>query len=125
MIILAEAGSGKSIELEEQARALITAGECAFHATVKNVASYGLATAIGRPAAARLAEWQLGNRIAWFLIDSVDEAKLDHIRLRQAPIGSLATKSTFSLFGDPFAGERIDGRSIEGRQRASDGGRAP
>jgi hypothetical protein len=84
VIVLAEAGSGKSRELEEQAAQLNTAGEFAFHATVRNVANEGLTSALGHAAAKRFKEWRSSDKIAWFFIDSVDEAKLDHIRLVDA-----------------------------------------
>lgn len=84
VILLAEAGSGKSRELEERARQLLVAGQFAFHATVQNVAKEGLAGAIDGPSRARLAVWQNSVRTGWFFIDSVDEAKLDHIRFVDA-----------------------------------------
>ena len=54
VILLAEAGSGKSRELEERAKQLVASGEFAFHATVQNVAKEGLAGALDGPSRARL-----------------------------------------------------------------------
>jgi hypothetical protein len=84
VILLAEAGSGKSRELEERAKKLADGGEFAFHATVQNVAKDGLDGALDAQARARLEEWKNSEAIAWFFIDSVDEAKLDHIRFVDA-----------------------------------------
>ena len=84
VILLAEAGSGKSRELEERAKKLADGGEFAFHATVQNVAKEGLLGALDANARARLEEWKNSEATAWFFIDSVDEAKLDHIRFVDA-----------------------------------------
>lgn len=84
VVVLAEAGSGKSRELEEQAKRLTSAGEFAFHATVQRVAEEGLSKALRAAGAAKLQEWRNSDQVAWFFIDSVDEAKLDHIRFGDA-----------------------------------------
>lgn len=84
VILLAEAGSGKSRELEERAKRLDMSGEYAFHATVQNVAKEGLAQALDGPSRTRLEAWQNSEATGWFFIDSVDEAKLDHIRFTDA-----------------------------------------
>lgn len=84
VIILAEAGSGKSRELEERAKKLVDGGQFAFHATVQNVAKEGLAGALDANSRVRLEEWLDSEATAWFFIDSVDEAKLDHIRFVDA-----------------------------------------
>ncbi|MER9836171.1 hypothetical protein NKJ28_14480 [Mesorhizobium sp. M0145] len=84
VILLAEAGSGKSRELGERAKRLAAAGEFAFHATVQNVAKESLAGALDGPSRARLEGWQNSEATGWFFIDSVDEAKLDHIRFVDA-----------------------------------------
>lgn len=84
VIVLSEAGSGKSRELEEQAAKLITAGEFAFHTTVQKVASDGLDAALDNDGRERLARWRDSDAVGWFFIDSIDEAKLDHIRFADA-----------------------------------------
>ena len=84
VIILAEAGSGKSRELEEQARKLREQDEFVFHATVRNVAEESLAGALGVVAREKLEAWRNSEATGWFFIDSVDEAKLDHIRFVDA-----------------------------------------
>ncbi len=84
VVILAEAGSGKTEELKSQARRLASNGEFAFYTTVQDVAREGLANAITSEDRAKLRAWQGSGQPAWFLIDAVDEAKLDGIRLEQA-----------------------------------------
>ncbi len=83
-VLLAEAGSGKSEELKEQARRLNANGQFAFYATVQNAAREGLDGAIGNAARSRLDAWRTSVEPAWFFIDSVDEAKLDKIQLDTA-----------------------------------------
>ncbi|MBL8689402.1 MAG: hypothetical protein JNL04_09890 [Rhodospirillaceae bacterium] len=84
IILLAEAGSGKSRELEARAKKLADGGAFAFRATVQNVAKEGLDVALDANSLARLEEWRNSEATAWFFIDSVDEAKLDHIRFVDA-----------------------------------------
>jgi len=76
VVILAEAGSGKTEELRAQARALASEGSFAFYTTVHNAAIEGFAESL--PDAER------GRLAAWFFIDSVDEAKLGRIQLSAA-----------------------------------------
>ena len=83
VVVLAEAGSGKSTELHEQARLSVAAGRYTFSATVQAVGGRGLASAIGM-AASTLEEWQKSDQPAWFFFDSVDEAKENNVRLDDA-----------------------------------------
>lgn len=84
VVILAEAGSGKTEELKEQARLQAAAGEFAFYATVQDVGRVGLENALRLADQERLADWRCSSKPAWFFIDSIDEAKLDSIRLERA-----------------------------------------
>jgi hypothetical protein len=90
VVILAEAGSGKTEEMKEQARLQSEAGAFAFYATVQDVGHRGLPEALRPAARQRFNSWRAGDRPAWFFIDSIDEAKLDGIRLERA-LGQLAT----------------------------------
>lgn len=83
-VILAEAGSGKTEELAEQARLQTAAGKFAFYATVQDVGSDGLDKAIRPADRLRLDAWRKSSESGWFFIDSIDEAKLDNIRLERA-----------------------------------------
>jgi hypothetical protein len=85
VVILAEAGSGKSVEMREQARRRTEAGQFAFYATVEDVGRDGLDGALAPGDRGRLASWRgKSDESAWFFVDSVDEAKLSGIRLERA-----------------------------------------
>lgn len=84
VVVLAEAGSGKTEELLEQARLQTAAGKFAFYATVQDVGRDGLEHVLRPPDRARLNAWRSGDEPGWFFIDSIDEAKLDGIRLERA-----------------------------------------
>ncbi|EEF24218.1 conserved hypothetical protein, partial [Ricinus communis] len=84
VVILAEAGSGKSVELEQRARELSMAGKFAFYATVQDVGRDGLDRALGRSAKQQLDAWRQSDQSGWFFVDSIDEAKLDNVRLDRA-----------------------------------------
>lgn len=84
VVILAEAGSGKTEELTEQARLQTSAGKFAFYATVQDVGRDGLENALRPADRERLNAWRSGDEPGWFFIDSIDEAKLDNIRLERA-----------------------------------------
>ncbi len=84
VVVLAEAGSGKSAELEEQARLQRQTGAVAFFATVEDVGRDGLDVALPSEDLARLASWRASDDAAWFFVDSVDEAKLSNVRLEKA-----------------------------------------
>jgi hypothetical protein len=84
LVILAEAGAGKTEEMREQARWRIEAGQFAFFATVEDVAADGLEGALPIGDRRRLQDWRASNETAWFFIDSIDEAKLGRVRLDRA-----------------------------------------
>ena len=84
VVILAEAGSGKTEELRAQAQALASEGSFAFYTTVQSAAVEGFAESLPEPERSRLTEWVASDKPAWFFIDSVDEAKLSKIQLRAA-----------------------------------------
>ena len=83
IVILAEAGSGKTEELTEQARLQSEAGKFAFYATVQDVGRDGLDKALRPADRQRLNAWRAGNEPGWFFVDSIDEAKLGNIRLER------------------------------------------
>lgn len=84
VVILAEAGSGKTEELAEQARQQTAAGRFAVYATVQDVGRDGLDKALRLADRQRLNAWRNNKEPGWFFIDSIDEAKLDNIRLERA-----------------------------------------
>lgn len=80
-VVLAEAGSGKSTEMEERARLIRADGRAAFYAAVEDVGRDGLDAAVGPGAGLDLAVWRTSADDAWFFVDSVDEAKSSGVRL--------------------------------------------
>ncbi len=83
VVILAEAGSGKSTEMVERARLTAGSNRYAFHATVEDVGRDGLEGALSVGEREGLAAWRASTDEAWFFIDSVDEAKTSGIRLEK------------------------------------------
>jgi hypothetical protein len=83
-VILAEAGSGKTEEMREQARVRTAAGQFAFFATVEDVDRDGLDGALSAADKSRLVSWRGSEESAWFFVDSIDEAKLGRVRLERA-----------------------------------------
>jgi hypothetical protein len=84
VVLLAEAGSGKTTEMLEQTRLQRAAGRYAFYATVQDVGRDGLAKGLGQAHRQQFDAWRASNEPGWFFFDSIDEAKLDHIRLERA-----------------------------------------
>ena len=87
VVVLAEAGSGKTDELKEQARRLSASGAFAFYSTVQDVGREGLESSVGGGVGrdrAAVTAWRASEEPAWFFVDSIDEAKLDNVRLERA-----------------------------------------
>jgi len=87
VVLLAEAGSGKSAELKEQARLVSAEGGYGFYTEVKVVAREGLDESLGASGRARFTAWKTCTEPGFFYVDAVDEAKLDRIRLGEAHHG--------------------------------------
>ncbi|HEX3884045.1 MAG TPA: hypothetical protein VHW66_15405, partial [Stellaceae bacterium] len=96
VVLLAEAGSGKTEEMREQARLRSAASQFAVYATVEDVGREGLEQALGASDRARLAAWRNTDDKGWFFVDSVDEARLGQVRfdraLRQIANGIFGTE---------------------------------
>jgi hypothetical protein len=76
VVVLAEAGSGKSTELAEQARRMASDGRTAFITTLQKVGQRGgLKAALGAAEWGRFEQWQSTAEPCWLFLDSVDEAK--------------------------------------------------
>ena len=84
VVVLAEAAAGKSAEFRARVDVLRQEKRNAFYVTVESLASYGLDGSLGREDAALLASWHQGSAPAWFFLDSVDEARLNHKGVEQA-----------------------------------------
>lgn len=84
VVILAEAGSGKSREIEEQILLRKAAGQFAAYATVEDVDRDGLEGALAPGDQTAMADWKASDRPGWFFIDSIDEARLARVRFDRA-----------------------------------------
>jgi hypothetical protein len=84
VVVLAEAAAGKSAEFRAQVDALRGDKQDAFYVTVESLANYGLDGSLGREDADLLAAWHRSSAPAWFFLDSVDEARLNHKGVEQA-----------------------------------------
>lgn len=81
VVILAEAGSGKSAELRAQHAALSSAAKYSFYATLQDIGELGLERALGRAQSEALRQWQSADQPGWLFLDSVDEAKASRLKL--------------------------------------------
>lgn len=84
VVVLAEAGSGKTEELKAEARRHTAAGQFAIYAKLQDVGRNGLQRSLRYADQSRLAAWMASDQPGWLFIDSVDEAKLDGVQLQQA-----------------------------------------
>ena len=84
VVVLAEAGSGKTTEMKEQARLHQAAGKFAVYATVEDVGIDGLDNALGIQDRTALATWRTSGEDGWLFINSVDEAKRHNVSLEKA-----------------------------------------
>jgi hypothetical protein len=75
VVVLAEAGSGKSSEFERQCELLVAQGKFACGASVSLVARSGLEGALVPSDRKKLETWKASDALCWLFIDSVDEAK--------------------------------------------------
>ena len=75
VVILAEAGSGKTTEFIEQDELAISAGKFSFRTTVRAAGEKGFASSLTRQKTGLLEAWRQSQEPAWFFLDSVDEAK--------------------------------------------------
>lgn len=90
VLILAEAGAGKTFESRSRAERLVEKGKKAFFIRLEFlVGDFENAFLVGDSQA--FADWLAGHEDAWFFLDSVDEAQLDK---------PSALEEALQLFGD-------------------------
>lgn len=75
VVILGEAGSGKSWELRERARVLSGKGIFALFIRLDQLIDRELDAVLSLDEQMRLLDWKRTNEVAYFFLDSVDEAK--------------------------------------------------
>ena len=90
VVILAEAGTGKTHELRETARRLRREGKAAFFCRIEDLATDGLEKALSEGNGEEVRSWLAGDHAAWFFLDSVDEARLTNHRYFDKALRELA-----------------------------------
>ena len=77
VILLAEAGAGKTMEMEEQAKRLVADGRFAFFVALESLDSEPYVCLLSSADKEKFEAWKADrNQPAWFFLDSVDELKL-------------------------------------------------
>jgi hypothetical protein len=86
ILLVAEAGAGKTHECEAQARALFERGEPAFFLRLETVAANGIRAALlDEDIWKRFDDWRASSsQIGYFFLDSIDELQLAHGDFRDA-----------------------------------------
>ena len=82
IVVLGEAGTGKSTEFDRQAAQLSSEGQWAFFVEITSLATNGLINSIDPEDAERIKAWRGTDARAVFFLDSLDEAKLRRHTLR-------------------------------------------
>ena len=97
IILLAEAGAGKTAEMRQQAKRLAENGRFAFFVELDSLDREPVEDVLSADKKARLEEWNTGGKApAWFFLDAVDELKLTRGKLNRA-LRRLATALHGSL----------------------------
>lgn len=84
VVVLGEAGTGKSTEFWLRAQSLTEQGRSSFFVEISVLATDGLALSLDADDQLRLETWREGQEDAVFFLDSLDEAKLKNRSLQQA-----------------------------------------
>lgn len=84
VVVLGEAGTGKSTEFRRRAAVLTATGKTAFFVELVDLAAGGLRSSLLPDAEDRLDSWTPTADEAVFFLDSLDEAKLQRRTLREA-----------------------------------------
>lgn len=85
VLIVSEAGAGKTYECESKARELFSRGEPAFFLSLESVASSGITATLFGDEHTRFTEWLASSsQLAYFFLDSIDELQLVHGSFKDA-----------------------------------------
>lgn len=84
VVVLGEAGTGKSTEFYQRAHLLAEHGSFSFFLDLSVLAADGLEQTLDVDDYDQLENWRCGQEDAVFFLDSLDEAKLQNHTLRQA-----------------------------------------
>jgi hypothetical protein len=83
-VLLAEASSGKTEEFRSRARILTENGQAGFFLRIEDLADGVLVDGLDPADEERFLIWLKNNAPGWFLLDSVDEARLNHKSIERA-----------------------------------------
>lgn len=85
VVLLAEAGSGKTMEMRAQKRRLVEEGKAAFFAPVEELDQESFTGLLLPEEKERFKAWRADpEALAWFFLDAVDELKLSEGKLDRA-----------------------------------------
>lgn len=85
VLIVSEAGAGKTYECESKARELFARGEPAFFLSLESVASAGVVATLFGDEQERFTNWVASSsQLAYFFLDSIDELQLVHRSFKDA-----------------------------------------
>jgi len=84
VVLLAEAGAGKTREMSEQAVRLRSQGKYAFFLPLEGLHRESLAALLSADVEKEFAAWKSSSAPAWFFLDAVDELKLTEGKLERA-----------------------------------------
>lgn len=90
-VILAEAGAGKSFEMEARAKHAAELGRAAFFIRIEDIED-GFETAFEVGSLETFESWLNSQEEAWFFLDSIDEARLENPRVFQKAIKRFAAR---------------------------------
>lgn len=91
VVILANAGAGKTHELKAKAAQLFAEGKHAFFIRIEDIrGEFGTAIEVGSPGA--FEAWLASSDEAWFFLDSVDELRLTEHRAFEDAMRAFATR---------------------------------
>ncbi|GAB6176747.1 hypothetical protein JCM16814_16380 [Desulfobaculum senezii] len=90
-VILAEAGAGKTYEMETRATSMDEAGKASFFIRIEDIED-GFDSAFEVGSADGFEKWLQSQDEAWFFLDSIDEARLKNQRLFKKAIERFANR---------------------------------
>jgi hypothetical protein len=85
ILIVSEAGAGKTFECESKSKELFARGEPAFFLSLESVASVGVVATLFGDEHTRFTDWLASSsQVAYFFLDSIDELQLVHRSFKDA-----------------------------------------
>lgn len=82
VVVLGEAGTGKTTEFRQRSALLANTGAASFFVTVEELASQGFAESLTSKLERQFETWKSSTERAYFFLDAVDEARLNGPRFK-------------------------------------------